>query len=75
MERLTRDDISRVHRVLVLDEAEAIHQLDLGDLSRAMGRKVSLDIGLGGWWVASVDVSVMKRDDSSDAPLRGRLPR
>jgi hypothetical protein len=45
--RLTRDDISGIHRILVLDKAEAIHELHLSDLPGAMGRKVSLDIGLG----------------------------
>ena len=46
--KLTRNDVARVHRVLVLDEAEAIHELDLGDLASAMGREMGLDIGLGG---------------------------
>jgi hypothetical protein len=43
----TRDDIARVHVVLVLDEAEAIHELDLGNLAGAMGVEVVLNIGLG----------------------------
>ena len=42
----TWHDIARVHRVFVLDEAEAIHQLDLGDLTRAMGVEMVLNIGL-----------------------------
>lgn len=46
--RLTRNDISGIHGILVLDEAEAIHELDLGDLASAMGRKVGFNIGLGG---------------------------
>lgn len=41
------DNIAGVHCVLVLDEAEAIHQLYFGNLSGTVGRKVSLDIGLG----------------------------
>lgn len=45
--RLTRNDVSGIHRILVFDEAKAVHQLDLGDFSGAMSRKVSLDIGLG----------------------------
>lgn len=45
--RLTRDDITGIHRILVLDEAEAIHELHLSNLPGAMGRKVGLDIGLG----------------------------
>lgn len=43
----TRHNIARVHGILVLNEAEAIHQLDLSDLSSAMGRKMGLDISLG----------------------------
>lgn len=42
------DDVTRVHHVLVLDEAEAVHELDLGDLAGAMGAKVARDILLGG---------------------------
>jgi len=45
--KLTRDDISRVHRILVLDETESVHELDLGDLASAMGGKMGLNIGLG----------------------------
>ena len=44
---LTWHDITRIHGVLVLDEPEAIHQLDLHDLTGAMGVEVILDIGLG----------------------------
>ena len=43
----TRHDIARVHVVFVLDEAEAIHELDLGNLAGAMGVEVVLNIGLG----------------------------
>lgn len=43
----TWDDITRIHGVLVLDEAEAIHELDLGNLAGAMGVEVVLNIGLG----------------------------
>ena len=45
--RLTRDDISRVHSILVLDKAKAVHELDFGDLARAMSRKVIFDISFG----------------------------
>jgi len=45
---LTRDDVTRIHGVLVLNEAEAIHELDLGDLASAMGLEVGLYFGLGG---------------------------
>jgi len=45
--RLTRDDITRVHGILVFNESKAIHELDLGDFARAMGRKVILNISFG----------------------------
>jgi hypothetical protein len=45
----TRYDIARVHGVLVLDEAKAIHELNLGDLAGAMGVEVVLNIGLGSY--------------------------
>ena len=46
---LTWDDITGVHGVLVFDETEAIHELDLGDLASAMGVEVVLNIGLGSY--------------------------
>ena len=47
-ERLTGNDVAGVHGVLVLDEAEAVHELDLGDLTGSMAGEVVLNIGLGG---------------------------
>jgi hypothetical protein len=47
-ERLTRNDVARVHGVFVFDKAEAVHELDLGDFARPMAREVVLDVGLGG---------------------------
>lgn len=44
----SRNDVTRIHRVFVLDEAEAVHELDLCDLAGAVSLKVGLDIGLGG---------------------------
>lgn len=46
--RLTRNDVTRVHSVLVLDEAKTVHELDLSDLAGAMGLEVALDFRLGG---------------------------
>jgi hypothetical protein len=43
----TRNDIASIHSVFVLDEAEAVHELDLGNLSRAMSIEVGFDISLG----------------------------
>ena len=45
--RLTRDDVSRVHSILVFDETKAIHELDFCNLSGTVGSKVVLDILLG----------------------------
>ena len=46
---LTRNNVTGIHGILVFDESEAIHELDLGDLSGAMSVEVGLDISLGGW--------------------------
>lgn len=46
--KLTRDNITSVHCVLVLDEAKSVHELDLSDLTSAMRLEVALDICLGG---------------------------
>ena len=43
----TRNHVACIHGVFVLDEAEAIHELDLGNLAGAMGVEVILDISLG----------------------------
>lgn len=42
--RLTRDDITRVHGIFVFDEAKAVHELDLANLSGTMGLEVVLDV-------------------------------
>lgn len=47
-ERLTGNDVAGVHGVLVFDEAEAVHELDLGDLTSSMAGEVVLDVGLCG---------------------------
>ena len=44
--RLTRNNITRIQRIFVLNKTKAIHQFDLGDLAR-MGVEVRLDICLG----------------------------
>lgn len=48
----SRYNITSIHGVLVLDETEAIHELNLGDFSGTMSREVSLDIGFGSCWAA-----------------------
>lgn len=50
---LTRNDITGIHGILVFDESEAIHELDLGDLSGAMSVEMRLDIGLGSYELVS----------------------
>jgi len=55
-----RHDVTRVHCIFVLDEAKAVHELDLGDLASAMGVEVVLNIGLGSIAreVAKVEASI-----------------
>jgi hypothetical protein len=40
--------VSSIHGIIILDEAEAVHELDLDDLSSAMLGKVGFNVGLGG---------------------------
>jgi hypothetical protein len=47
VDRLTRYNIARVHGVFVLDEAEAVHQLDFRNLTRPMSTEVFFDVLLG----------------------------
>lgn len=42
----TWNDIAGIHGILVFDEAKAIHELDLGNLTSAMSLEVRLDVGL-----------------------------
>lgn len=48
-EELTRNDITGIHSVVVLNESETIHELDLGDVAGAMGLEMILDIFFGDW--------------------------
>jgi hypothetical protein len=66
----TRDHVARVHRVLVLNEAEAIHKLDLGDLASAMGLEMGLDVGLGGVAREVAQVKAGARDFSHGGLVR-----
>ena len=45
--RLTRYDVARIHGIFILNEAKAVHKLDLGNLASAMSRKVTFNILLG----------------------------
>lgn len=60
---LTRNYVARIHRILVFDEAEAIHQLDLSDLSRAMGIKMGFHIGFGSYSCVSGDCDGISNDN------------
>jgi hypothetical protein len=74
--RLTWNNIAGIHRILILDEAETIHQLHLCDFSGAMFREMRLDIGLGS---CRQRVSGCERERQigleRSGPLRGRFPR
>lgn len=50
---LTRYNITSIHGILILNETEAIHELDLSDLTCAMRCEVGLNIGLGGCDIVS----------------------
>ena len=45
--RLTWNDIARIHSILVLNEPESIHELDLGDIAGAVSVEMCLDSGFG----------------------------
>lgn len=45
----TWNHVTGVKRILVLDEAKTIHELDLGNLAGAMGVEVVLNVGLGSY--------------------------
>jgi hypothetical protein len=47
MRKPTRNNIARIHGILVLDKAEAVHEFNLFDNTSAMGGEVTLDISLG----------------------------
>lgn len=51
---LTGHNVTGIHRILVLDEAEPVHELDLSDFAGAMGREMGLDVSLGGCRSANV---------------------
>lgn len=76
--QLTWDNVPGVHGILVFDKTKAIHKLDFGDFSRAMGSKVVLDVGLGSY---PIEASVVARFGETVracgeyGPLRGRFPR
>lgn len=54
----TRNYIASIHRILVLDETKAVHELDLGDLAGAMSVEVGFNISFG----CCVSVSIWDRD-------------
>lgn len=73
------DHITRVHGIFVLDEAKAIHELDLGNLAGAMGVEVVLNVGLGSiaWEVPEIEPRVADArfghgDDEAGARDDGR---
>jgi hypothetical protein len=44
----SRNDVTSIHSILVLDETKAVHELDFSDLAGAMGLEVAFDFRLGG---------------------------
>lgn len=46
--KLTWNNIASIHSILILNEAEAVHELNLCDLASSMSLEVSLNICLGG---------------------------
>jgi hypothetical protein len=56
------DDVAGIHGILVFDEAEAVHQLDLGDLTGAVGLEVTFDLGLCGIARQVAQVETRRRD-------------
>jgi hypothetical protein len=77
----TGNHIAGIHSILVFDEPEAIHELDLGDLSGAMSVEMALDVSFCRWgWSAIFFDSGEARSrkelcDEVCSPFRGRLPR
>jgi hypothetical protein len=53
----SRHDITRIHGVLVLDETEAVHELDLGDLASSMGGEMLLNVTLSSspWEIPQIE--------------------
>ena len=76
--RLTWNDVSSIHGILVLDEAEAIHQLHLSDVASAMFCEMGLNVGLGSCSMrkkrALVGAIAGARTEGY-GPVRGRLPK
>lgn len=46
--RLTRDSVSSIQGIAILDEAKAVHELDFFDATNAIGGKVIFDVLLCG---------------------------
>lgn len=57
--KLTWNDVPGIHGILILDEAEAVHEFDLRDLTRAMGAKVFFDVLFGDWRESNTNMGQM----------------
>lgn len=66
----TWNHIARIHGILVLNEAKTVHELDLGDLARAMGREVGLHVRLGGIAGEVAQVEARRRDFGHDGDCK-----
>lgn len=73
---LTRNNIACIHGIFVLDETEAIHELDLGYLAGAMGVEVVLNVGLGSYSTRSSQRCQVSTQSLSEASqLRRQVHR
>ena len=70
----TRYDIARIHRVLVLDEPEAIHEFNLRDFAGAMGVEVVLNIGLGSY-IHTVQLALPCQVSTRSCASEARIPQ
>jgi hypothetical protein len=43
----TRNNITSIHRIVILDEPESVHELDFGDVTGSMSFEMFLNIFLG----------------------------
>lgn len=64
---ITRNHISSIHGILILDESKAVHELDLLDCTGAMSGEMGLNVSLGGY----DKISIVTISDSASASTRG----
>ncbi len=55
---LTRNDVTRIHWIVVLEETKAVHEFDLSNVSSSMAFEVLLDVFLGDWAMDRMSAAV-----------------